>query len=92
MALNQAINDNVDIVIFDDGLQDGSINYDLKFVCFNNIKWIGNGFLIPAGPLREKIESISKYDAVFLNGNENDNSNIKFIINRYNKDRASKNL
>ena len=86
LALNQAINDNVDIVIFDDGLQDGSINYDLKFVCFNNIKWIGNGFLIPAGPLREKIESISKYDAVFLNGNENDNSNIKFIINRYNKD------
>ena len=85
-ALNQAINDNVDIVIFDDGLQDGSINYDLKFVCFYNIKWVGNGFLIPAGPLREKIESISKYDAVFLNGNKNDNSNIKFIINRYNKD------
>ena len=84
-ALNQAIKDNIDIVIFDDGLQDGSINYDLKIVCFNNIKWIGNGFLIPAGPLREKIKSISKYDAVFLNGNENDNSNIKLLINKYNK-------
>ena len=76
----------MDIVIFDDGLQDRSISYDLKFVCFNNVKWIGNGFLIPAGPLREKIESISKYDAVFLNGNEKDNSNIKSLINRYNKD------
>jgi len=86
LALNQAIKDNIDIIIFDDGLQDRSINYDLKFVCFNNTKWIGNGFLIPAGPLREKIESISKYDAVFLNGNERDNSNIKSLINKYNKD------
>ena len=85
LALNEAIKDNMDIVIFDDGLQDGSISYDLRFVCFNNIKWIGNGFLIPAGPLREKIESISKYDAVFLNGNERDNSNIKSFINKYNK-------
>ena len=58
MALNEAIKDNNDIAIFDDGLQDRSINYDLKFVCFNNTNWIGNGFLIPAGPLREKIESI----------------------------------
>jgi len=86
LALNQAIKDDIDIVIFDDGLQDRSINYDLKFVCFNNIKWIGNGFLMPAGPLREKIESISKYDAIFLNGNKRDNSNIKSLINKYNKD------
>ena len=85
-ALNQAIKDSTDVVIFDDGLQDRSINYDLKFVCFNNLKWIGNGFLIPAGPLREKLESISKYNAVFLNGNERDNSNIKSLINKFNKD------
>jgi tetraacyldisaccharide 4'-kinase len=49
-AVYEAIKDKNDIVIFDDGLQDRSINYDLKFICFNNIKWIGNGFLIPAGP------------------------------------------
>ncbi len=85
-ALNQAIKGSADVVIFDDGLQDRSINYDLKFVCFNNVKWIGNGFLIPAGPLREKLESISKYNAVFLNGNERDNSNIKFLINKFNRD------
>jgi tetraacyldisaccharide 4'-kinase len=85
-ALYQAIKDNKDVVIFDDGLQDRSIDYDLKFVCFNNIKWIGNGLLIPAGPLREKIESISKYDAIFLNGNEIDNSNLKLKIKKHNKD------
>ena len=52
MALHEATKDDNDIAIFDDGLQDRSINYDLKFVCFNNTNWIGNGFLIPAGPLR----------------------------------------
>ena len=85
-ALNMAIKDNVDVAIFDDGLQDWSINYDLKFVCFNNKRWIGNGLLIPAGPLREKIKSILKYDAVFINGNENDNSDLKILIKKYNKD------
>jgi tetraacyldisaccharide 4'-kinase len=84
-ALFEAIKDDIDIAVFDDGLQDRSINYDLKFVCFNNIQWIGNGFLIPAGPLREKIESISKYDAVFINGNEMDNSNLKLLIKKYNR-------
>ena len=85
IALNKAIKDDVDAVIFDDGLQDRSINYDLKFVCFNNIKGIGNGLLIPSGPLREKIKSITKYDAAFINGNEIDNSNLKFLIKKYNQ-------
>ena len=86
IALREAEKDGMDIAIFDDGLQDKSINYDLQFVCFNSIKWIGNGLLIPAGPLREKIKKISKYDAVFINGNEKDNSNLKLVIKRYNED------
>jgi tetraacyldisaccharide 4'-kinase len=83
-ALNKAIKDKVNVAIFDDGLQDKSINYDLKIVCFNNIKCIGNGFLIPAGPLREKINSVSKYDVAFLNGNEKNNSKLKLLLKKYN--------
>jgi len=75
-----------DVAIFDDGLQDSSINYDLKFVCFNTKNFIGNGMLIPAGPLREKISSLKKYDAVLLNGNcKNSDNNIQ-KIKRENKD------
>ena len=85
LALYEATKDNREVVIFDDGLQDRSINYDLKFVCFNNIKWIGNGQLIPAGPLREKIESISKYDVAFINGNQIDSSKLRLLIKRYNE-------
>jgi len=83
VALDKAMKDNIDVVIFDDGLQDRAINYDLKFVCFNNMKWIGNGFLIPAGPLREKMQSIIKYDAVFINGSDIDNSDLKSSIREY---------
>ncbi len=77
-ALNRAVENNFDVAIFDDGLQDPSINYDLKIVCFNIKNFIGNQLLIPAGPLREKINSLGKYDAVFLNGN---NENTEQIIN-----------
>ena len=34
-ALKNAIKENYDFAIFDDGLQDSSISYDLTFVCFN---------------------------------------------------------
>ena len=76
-ALKEAIINKFDLAIFDDGLQDKSINYDMKIVCFNNKNFIGNGFLIPSGPLRENISSLKKFDAVFLNG---DSSNLKSNI------------
>ena len=56
------------IVIFDDGLQEKTINYDLKIVCFNSKKLDGNGFVIPAGPLRERLDSIKNYDVALING------------------------
>ena len=62
--------------IFDDGLQDKSLDYNLKIVCFNNLQWIGNGLIIPAGPLREKINSIKEYDAVVINGDPKLNVNL----------------
>ena len=64
--VQKAIEANYDLLIFDDGLQDRQINYDFKLVCFDAENWIGNGFLIPSGPLREKVESLKKYDAVII--------------------------
>jgi tetraacyldisaccharide 4'-kinase len=85
IALDMAIKNKVEIAIFDDGLQDKSINYNLKFVCFNNAKGIGNGFLLPAGPLREKVNSMSKYDAIFINGTQRNNNNLKKFLKKFNK-------
>ena len=75
-ALKDAINQNFEFAIFDDGLQEKAINYNLKIVCFNNSQWKGNGFLIPAGPLREKIESLKNFYINFINGNPKKNHNI----------------
>ena len=68
-AIEQAENQNYDIAILDDGLQDKTIDYDISFVCFNNINWIGNGMTLPAGPLRENMNKIKNYHHIFLNGN-----------------------
>ena len=68
-AIKQAEKENYDVAILDDGLQDKSIVYDLSFVCFNNLNWVGNGMTIPAGPLREDINNLQYYNNIFLNGN-----------------------
>ena len=79
-ALNKAISQDYKIAIFDDGLQDKTINYDLKIICFNTINWIGNGMTIPSGPLRENINNLKKYEHVFLNGNLENVDEIKQYI------------
>ena len=83
-AINIAENEGYDVAILDDGLQDSSINYDLRFVCFNNINWIGNGFTIPAGPLRESVNNLKNYKHIFLNGNLENLDDIKKHIYKIN--------
>tara|TARA_B000000557_G_C20782717_1_gene447258 strand:+ start:266 stop:1198 length:933 start_codon:yes stop_codon:yes gene_type:complete len=76
-AVKLAEKENYEFAIFDDGLQDNSINYDASFVCFNNLNWIGNGMTIPSGPLRENLENLKKYQHLFLNGNLENLENLK---------------
>ena len=83
-AINQAVNNSNQVIIFDDGLQEKKIDYDLKIVCFKKKNWIGNGQLIPSGPLREKIENLKNYDIVFLNGKDDNTENIREIIHKLN--------
>jgi len=95
LSLLKAEQEKAKIVIFDDGLQEKTINYDLKIVCFNSLKLDGNGFVIPAGPLRERLDSIKNYDVALINGNvnkktknfinkiKNINPNIKVFSGKY---------
>ena len=83
-AIQQGIDKKYNILIFDDGLQEMKIDYDLKFVCFKSKNWIGNGQYIPAGPLREKISSLKRFDAVFLNGKSNNLEKIRNQIQAIN--------
>ena len=83
-ALDEAISEDFEVAIFDDGLQDSSIKYDMEIVCFNNLNWIGNGLTLPSGPLRENINNLKSYENVFLNGNEESLIAIKEQIKKIN--------
>ena len=79
-ALKKAIDEKIDVAILDDGLQDNQIICNTTFVCFNIKSWIGNGHCLPSGTLRESLVNLKKYDAVFLNGNGEESSEIENII------------
>ncbi len=95
LSIKKAENNKAEIMIFDDGLQEKKINYGMKIVCFNSLKLDGNGLIIPAGPLRESLNSIKDYDIVLINGDPNKesisfinrikkiNSNIKIFTGKY---------
>ena len=82
--IHKALTTEYNLIIFDDGLQDKRVFYDIQFVCFDTENWIGNGELIPAGPLREKLSSLKKYDAVFLKVNNRRKENIEELIKKNN--------
>ncbi len=82
--LNKAKQNKKNVIIFDDGLQDKNVSYNLQIVCFDSSSLIGNGLLIPAGPLREKLESLAKYDCVIFKGNNLNNKKFVNEIKRIN--------
>jgi len=82
----EAIKKKYDAIIYDDGLQDKTLEYDMKIVCFDAQNWVGNNFLIPSGPLREKVDSLKKYDCVFLKGDKTKANIITRYIKKLDKD------
>ena len=70
-AIKEAILDKVNVVILDDGFQDFSIYKNLSIVCFNEKQWIGNGLVIPSGPLRENFSALKRANCVIINGKKN---------------------
>jgi len=81
-AIKLLISNNFKVAILDDGFQDPTIKSDISIVCFNEKQWIGNGFLIPSGPLRESLEALKRCNLVFINGYKN--LEIEKVINKIN--------
>jgi tetraacyldisaccharide 4'-kinase len=57
----------VDVLILDDGLQHYRMRRDLEIAVVDS-RGVGNGFLLPAGPLREPAWRLRTVDAVVANG------------------------
>ncbi len=57
-----------DVILSDDGLQHYRLQRDVELVVVDGIRRFGNGFLLPAGPLREPTSRLREADAVIING------------------------
>ena len=57
----------LDVVISDDGLQHATLARSVELVVFDE-RGVGNGRLLPAGPLRAPLAQAASMDAVVLNG------------------------
>jgi tetraacyldisaccharide 4'-kinase len=85
-ALKEAEERGFKSIVLDDGFQDHSIYKDLSILCFNETQLIGNGFTIPAGPLREPLSALRRSEIILINGKKNEDfeNKIKSINNEIN--------
>jgi tetraacyldisaccharide 4'-kinase len=60
----------VDIVVSDDGLQHYRLARDLEICVVDGRRGLGNGALLPAGPLREAPSRLAEVDLVIVNGGD----------------------
>jgi len=59
-----------DVVLCDDGLQHYRMQRDVEVAVVDGERRFGNGFMLPAGPLREPAARLQNVDAVVANGGE----------------------
>lgn len=57
-----------DVLIADDGLQHWALACDVEIAVVDGVRRLGNGRLLPAGPLREPAERLQRVDFVVCNG------------------------
>lgn len=58
----------VDVIVTDDGLQHYALQRDVEICVLDGARMLGNGKLLPAGPLREGPWRLKTVDAVVING------------------------
>ena len=68
-ALSQSLGD---VLICDDGLQHYALPRDIELAVFDASRGLGNGALIPVGPLREPVSRLTGVDFVLVNGADGD--------------------
>jgi len=63
-----AANARCNLIISDDGLQHYALGRDYEIAVIDAARGIGNGLLLPAGPLRETADRLRRVNAIVMNG------------------------
>ncbi|UAY98154.1 tetraacyldisaccharide 4'-kinase [Dickeya dadantii] len=66
----------LDVIVTDDGLQHYALARDMELVVVDGVRRFGNGWWLPAGPMRERASRLRSVDAVIVNGGEAKNGEI----------------
>ena len=67
-AAEMLVDDGVDVIIADDGLQHYRLERTYEICVIDGSRGLGNRLLLPAGPLRETIDRLCEVDQVLING------------------------
>ena len=67
-AAQRLVAEGVNLIIADDGLQHYRLHRDLEIAVLDGERRLGNGFLLPAGPLREPAGRLQHVDLILVNG------------------------
>lgn len=71
-----------DIIVMDDGFQNPTIYKDKNIIVIDGEYGIGNGMLLPSGPLRDKVKnSINKINFVIIIGQDKQHLEESFVNN-----------
>lgn len=69
-----AVTNGCDMIVMDDGLHNTSLHRDLNILVIDGIHGVGNGLMIPAGPLRAPLhDGLNRADIIIIIGNDRTN-------------------
>lgn len=72
--------DRCNIVVADDGLQHYALPRDIELAVVDGCRRFGNGYLLPAGPLREPVERLDGVDHVICNGGRAEHGEWQMVL------------
>ncbi len=70
----------LDVIITDDGLQHYALQRDYEIVVIDGQRRFGNGWWLPAGPMRERAGRLNSVDAIIVNGGVSQGNVILLLI------------
>jgi tetraacyldisaccharide 4'-kinase len=68
------------VILSDDGLQHYALNRDIEIAVIDGERRFGNGYCLPAGPLRETIDRLQSVDFIVVNGEKSEPNELSMRI------------